>query len=130
LNDHELVPLVRYPGQQGTAAIVARTTVDVRGAYIGKQVLLVFEADDAARPIVVGVLRDSDACAPEAGTAEVQVDADGERVIVRAKRQLVLICGEASITLTAAGKVIIRGKYVSSHAAGVNRVTGGSIQLN
>ncbi|MEW5071937.1 hypothetical protein AB1P14_09365, partial [Pseudomonas aeruginosa] len=38
--------------------------------------------------------------------------------------------GKASITLTRAGKVIIRGAYLSSRSTGVNRIKGGSVQIN
>lgn len=61
---------------------------------------------------------------------QVEVDADGERMIVSAKEQLVLRCGKASITLTKAGKVLIKGSYVLSRSSGVNRIKGGSVQLN
>jgi hypothetical protein len=47
-----------------------------------------------------------------------------------APEQLVLRCGKASITLTKAGKVLIEGSYVSSKSTGVNRIKGGSVQLN
>jgi hypothetical protein len=60
----------------------------------------------------------------------VEVDTDGERMIVSAKTQLVLRCGKASITLTQAGKVLIEGTYVSSRSTGANRLKGGSIHLN
>jgi hypothetical protein len=42
----------------------------------------------------------------------------------------VLHCGKASITLTRAGKVIIRGEYVLARSSGVNRIVGGSVQIN
>jgi len=42
----------------------------------------------------------------------------------------VLRCGKASITLTREGKVLIHGSYISSRSTGVNRVKGGSVQLN
>ncbi len=58
------------------------------------------------------------------------MDADGQRMVVSAKEQLVLRCGQASITLTKAGKVLIDGTHVLSRASGVNRVKGGSVQLN
>jgi hypothetical protein len=61
---------------------------------------------------------------------QVEVDADGERMIVAAREQLVLRCGKASITLTKAGKVLIQGDYVLSRSSGVNRIKGGSVQLN
>lgn len=51
-------------------------------------------------------------------------------MIVSAKEQLVLRCGKASITLTKAGKVLIKGSYVLSRSSGVNRIKGGSVQLN
>jgi hypothetical protein len=51
-------------------------------------------------------------------------------MIVSAKEQLVLRCGKASITLTKAGKVLIRGEYVQSRSSGVNRIRGGSVQIN
>ena len=44
--------------------------------------------------------------------------------------QIVLRCGEASITLTRAGKVLIRGAYVLSRSSGTNRIQGGSVEIN
>ncbi|MCW7541895.1 DUF6484 domain-containing protein [Aquabacterium sp. A7-Y] len=123
-------PLVVYPGQPGAAALRARTVVDLHGAHVGKQVLLVFEAGDPSRPIVTGVMRESDGWPLSEPPGQVEVDADGERLAVSAKRELVLRCGKASITLTASGKVLIQGSYVSSRSTGVNRLKGGSVQLN
>ena len=60
----------------------------------------------------------------------VEADSDGQRLIVTAKEEIVLRCGQASITLTKAGKVLIRGTYVSSRSSGVNRLKGGSVQIN
>jgi hypothetical protein len=51
-------------------------------------------------------------------------------LIVSAREQLILRCGAASITLTKSGKVLIQGAYVSSTSTGVNRIKGGSVQLN
>ena len=77
----------------------------------------------------MGVVRGNES-QPLDAPGQVQVDADGERMIVSAKEQLVLKCGKASITLTNAGKVIIEGSYVVSRSTGTNRIKGGSIQLN
>ncbi len=55
---------------------------------------------------------------------------DGERVVLTADKEIVLKCGKASITLTRAGKVIIRGEYVLSRSAGVNQMKGGAVKLN
>jgi hypothetical protein len=126
----ERVPLVTFAGQPGTAALSARSVVDLSAAHIGKDVVLLFEGGDAARPIIIGVVRESGAndLAQQPGTVE--VDVDGRRMTVSAKEQLVLKCGQASITLTRAGKVLIEGTYVSSRSSGVQRIKGGSIQLN
>jgi hypothetical protein len=129
ITDDGQTPLVLYPGQSGTAAVRARSVVDLRGEQIGRSLVLAFENGDPTLPIVVGVLR-SGVNQPLDAPGQVQIDADGERMIVSAKQQLVLKCGKASITLTNAGKVIIEGSYVVSRSTGTNRIKGGSVQLN
>ena len=123
-------PLVRHPQQVAPGALRARSTVDLHGAHVGREVLLAFEHGDQNRPIVVGLLRDAAGWPTPEAPAQVEVDADGQRLVVHAREQLVLRCGKASITLTKAGKVMIEGSYVLSRSTGVNRVKGGSIQLN
>lgn len=129
ITDEGLTPLVLFHGQPGTAALPARTVLDLHGVHVGRQVVLSFEGGDAARPIVMGLLREA-GDRPLDAPGQVQVNADGERMIVNAKQELVLQCGKASITLTKAGKVLIQGSYVSSRSTGVNRIKGGSVQLN
>jgi hypothetical protein len=125
-----LTPLVFYAGQPGSAALAARTTVDLHGAHIGKHVVLMFEGADPELPIVMGVLREGSGWPLAQQPAEIEVDADGERMLVSAKNRIVIRCGKASITLTSAGKVLIEGNYLLSRSLGVNRVKGGSVQLN
>jgi hypothetical protein len=96
---------------------------------VGRQVVLVFDENDPARPIIVGMIRDAPKSAEE-HIGRVEVDVDGERTIVTAKDRLVLRCGKASITLTNSGKVLIEGAYVSTRSSGVNRIKGGSVQIN
>ncbi len=123
-------PIVRCAALHGSAGVVARSTVDLHGAHIGAQVVLAFEGGDPQRPIVTGVLRPAGGWPLADLPAQVQVEADGQRLVVTAQDQLVLRCGKASITLTKAGKVLIEGSYVLSRSTGVNRVKGGSVQLN
>jgi hypothetical protein len=130
MSDGGHTPLVIYPGQPGTAAVVARTVVDLHGPHIGKQVVLMFDGGDIGRPIVMGVLRESEGWPLAEQPAQVEADVDGERLIIGAKEQIVLRCGKASITLTRAGKVLIQGSYVLSRSSGANRIKGGSVQLN
>lgn len=120
--------LVLCPEVHATQVLRARSTVDLHGAHIGQEVTLVFERGAEARAIVTGVLRGQPGW--PLANAPAQVQTDGERLIVNAKEQLVLRCGEASITLTRAGRVLIEGRHVSSRSSGVNRIAGGSVQLN
>jgi hypothetical protein len=130
LKDHGRTPLVLYPGQEGSAAVAARSTVDLQGSQIGKHVLLLFESNKNAEPIVIGVLRESNGWAPGEEAAHVDVQADGDRLVVSAKKQLVLCCGRARITLTQEGKVLIEGTYVSSRSSGLHRIKGGAVHIN
>ena len=124
-----MTPLVTYPGQPGTAALSARATVHLLREDIGQSAVLMFETGDPGRPIVVGRLAEAGGGLPRL-PEHVSVDLDGECLVVSAKEQIVLRCGSASITLTKAGKILISGEYVSSRSSGVNRVQGGSVQLN
>ena len=123
-------PLVRYPVQEGPAAIAAQTLVDLREPHIGCRVALMFEGADPRRPVIIGVMHEGRVAPSSSNAGNVEIDVDGEQLIVSAREQLVLRCGNASITLTKAGKVLIKGTYVSSRSSGVNRITGGSVQLN
>jgi Domain of unknown function (DUF6484) len=130
LTENGATPLVRFAGQPGVATVAARSTIDLHGPHIGHRVVLMFEKGDATRPIVMGVLRGAAGWPLANAPAQVEVDAGGQRMIVSAKEQLVLRCGKASITLTKVGKVLIEGSYVLSRSTGVNRIKGGSVQLN
>jgi hypothetical protein len=128
--DEGRTPLVIFPGQSSETAVAARATQDVHGAHIGREVVLLFEEADPKRPIIVGVMQRAAGWPLAAEPGSVEVEADGARVIVSAKDQLVLRCGKATITLTSEGKVLIQGTYVSNRSSGVMRIKGGSVQLN
>jgi hypothetical protein len=56
---------------------------------------------------------------------------DGNRrVVIRATDEIVLECGEASITLRRNGRVAIKGVHLETRAKGVNRIKGGTVQIN
>ena len=124
------VPLVMFQGQPGRAALRAACTVDLHGQHIGRNVALMFERGDPRQPIVIGLLRRPAERPICEVPGHVEVDSDGERLMVSARQQLVLKCGKASITLTKAGKILIRGAYISNRSAGVVSIVGGSVKIN
>ena len=130
MTDEGGTPLVIFSGQRGSAAVAARAVLDLHGEHIGRDVVLMFEDGDPTQPIILGCLPRALGWPLAERPGQVEVDADGERLLVSAKEQLVLRCGEASITLTKEGKVLIQGAYVSSRSSGVNRIKGGSVQIN
>jgi hypothetical protein len=90
----------------------------------GREVALMFEGGDPRCPVIMGKM-----VSPLAA-GQTEATADGRRVEINADQELVLRCGESSITLTRAGKIIIRGAYVLSRSSGVNRIQGGSVEIN
>jgi hypothetical protein len=112
--------------------VAGRTTVRLTRPQIGSSVVLLFEGGDARRPIVVGVLQERTAAevTTESVRPPVSVQADDDRFVVSAEREIVLRCGEASITLTRAGKVLIKGTYVLSRSSGYNKIKGAAVDIN
>jgi hypothetical protein len=124
-------PLLSRLGACPGEVLPARSTVALRRAMVGSEVLVVFADGDPRCPVILGVLESRplrpEALAPQASASVV---VDGERQVIEAAREVVLRCGEASITLTRAGKVIIKGSYILSRSTGYNRIKGAAIDLN
>jgi hypothetical protein len=125
--DAEGRPLVDYPGNAGGAPLPALTTALYGADAVGRQVALLFAEGDGTRPVIVGLVRPPGEPVP--GGARL-AELDGERLVLTAKQEIVLQCGRASITLTRAGKVLIRGSYLSSRSSGVHRIKGASVDIN
>lgn len=116
---------------------VAVSCVPLESAMIGRQVVVVRLEGPSQPPVIMGVIRAP--CYRPAGLfsrprtgQQVQriVEIDGDRVVFTAQTEIVLRCGPASITLTKAGKVLIRGAYLLSRSSGANMIKGGSVELN
>ncbi|HSY24959.1 MAG TPA: DUF6484 domain-containing protein [Polyangiaceae bacterium] len=129
-------PRVDY-GENPHGLLLARSTVPLSvlpqaGAV---EVLLTFEGERSDAPVIVGVLQPTAPAAArganeDTSTKEVHARVDGKRVTITAIDEIELVCGEASITLRRNGRVVIRGAYVETRSRGVNRVKGGSVQIN
>lgn len=98
------------------------------------KVLIAFEENDLNQPVIIDVIHDRiDPSATAIATDRNNIDdvrIDGETVTFEAKKEIVLRCGKSSIILTRAGKVLIRGAYLLNRSSGVNRIKGGSVQIN
>ncbi len=120
--------LVDYPeNPHGPIAARSTVTLDMQASSEAgrREALLVFEEERSDRPVIVGLLVGGPPFAKPL-TATV----DGQRVVIEGKDEIVLRCGEASITLRRNGRVVIRGSYVETRSRGVNRIKGGSVQIN
>jgi hypothetical protein len=101
----------------GTAPVPAQSLVPVPAEAVGRLAAVTMMDD---QPLILGLIQPP---VPE-------VEADGEKLVLEARREVTLRCGKASIHLTADGRVTIRGTQVLSRSDGPNRVQGASVQLN
>jgi len=129
-------------------SLEAITTVPVNKQLIGRQVTLLFNNGDPKLPVIMGLVQnplldileqqldngnhEKNENQLEKGVGNVQNEfyVDGKKVVIEAAEEIVLKCGDASITLTKSGKILIRGKYVLNRSSGVHRIMGGSVQIN
>jgi len=109
----------------GMAPVQALSTVGLTPGDAGAAIVVAFEQGEVRRPVIVGRLQPS-----RTGTPALDARVDGERVVLQARERIELRCGEASIVLTRAGKVLINGNYVLSRSRGANRVKGAYVGIN
>ena len=101
-------------------------------------VVLIFENEDPTLPIIMGLIAETKELPIPSPSTELALSkelpreacVDGRRVLLTGEDEVELRCGKASITLRRNGAVIIKGTHVLSHSAGVNRIRGGSVQIN
>ena len=138
-------PLVEFHAGSSSEKHIALTTQSLTRKQIGRQVAILFANGDLSRPVIMGLIHSPlqemlETFGDQSSSKnELELDAnhkiddvqvDGERITLKGKKEIVLKCGEASITLTRSGKVLIRGKYLLNRSSGVNRIMGGSVQVN
>lgn len=126
-------PLVDFSPNPTGEPLAARSILALTAQHINCDVALLFEQDDPRKPVVIGLMwrpKGSPVGPAPPKLEPIEVSTDGERLTLTAEREIVLRCGKASITLTSAGKILLRGKYLLSRSSGVNRIKGGSVQIN
>jgi hypothetical protein len=102
-----------------------------------QRAVLLFENGVPTRPLLVGLVQVvsgtpllDELLEARVPSQDMEARVDGKRVVIEGQDEIVLSCGKASITLRRNGKVIIKGVQLESSAAGVNRIKGGSVQIN
>ena len=148
-------PLVSFTLDKAFGPLPAISTVALSPQHIGRQVGLLFAQDNRKTPVLVGLVHNAfqsildnieiadsqdEELFPEVtenkNTARSNdkdaksVVVDGDRLLIEGKEEVVLRCGDSSITLHKNGKISIRGKYLLNRSSGVNRIMGGSVQVN
>lgn len=134
--------MVDYEGNTA-GPLPALTTVPLDAKSLEQAVatrqraVLLFENGVPTRPLLVGLVQAvsstpliDELLEAHAPRQEMEARVDGKRVVIEGQDEIVLACGKASITLRRNGKVIIKGVQLESSAAGVNRIKGGSVQIN
>jgi hypothetical protein len=129
--DEDGIPIVDFPANPSGRPVPALATARYDLVYAGQAVALMFLEGDRARPLAIGVVAQPHTPNTMAvSTATSDLDEPPERLTFSATREIVLQCGRASIVLTRAGKVLMRGAYVSLRSSGMQRITGASVQIN
>jgi hypothetical protein len=114
--------LVDFPGNE-SGPIRARTALAAPLNKSDEAVLLVFENGDIRRPIVAGVIRETNGEMP-------RTSRDRNEVVLEASKQFTLVCGESSITLRSDGRIIVKGTEILSRASRTNKIRGASVVIN
>jgi hypothetical protein len=119
---------VGLPAAEGIDLLKARSSGSIRNEDLGAQVVVLVEPGDIDQSVVIGVVQNSRSM--PAAKRSVEVSMNLGTLEFEAQDRMVLRCGKASLTLTRDGKVLIRGTKVLNRASGVNRILGGSVQIN
>ncbi|QDF06530.1 hypothetical protein BHS04_25525 [Myxococcus xanthus] len=133
---------VDYPGNP-RGALLARTSPTMelerlRQAASGPtEVLLAFADGVPTQPVLLTLLEPrTEAPLTEAILAQPlsrvpsEARVDGERVVITGRKEVVLECGKASLTLRRDGTVVLRGLNLVSEADEVHRIRGRKVRIN
>jgi hypothetical protein len=85
--------------------------------------VLVWPFAESGRGVVLGRVG-----TPARSSGEIAKPED--ELVIEAKRNLTLKCGDGSITIREDGKILIKGTELVSHAKQANRIKGGSVAIN
>jgi hypothetical protein len=117
----------------GIADMRATPVCALQALREGTLVAVMFEQGDTTRALLIGPMAGVEASAGVATHVpghEREAVIDEQRILIEAEQEIELRCGEAAIILTADGRILLRGTYISSHASATMRIRGGAVQIN
>jgi hypothetical protein len=100
---------------------------------IGEKVLLSFIDNDIEQPVIVGLVAQSvknEVLMHNHSAEQKSLSLSVENFNLTATKDIVLTVGRSQVSLDRFGKVVIKGKDVTSRASSKNKVKGGNISLN
>lgn len=106
--------------------IQALSTIGLSESEAGAKIVVAYEKNNVRSPIIIGRLQEK----AQSEISPINFKIDGERVVLRAEREIELRCGDASLVLTKAGKVLIKGEYVLTRSRGANKIKGAYVDIN
>ena len=120
------------PNPPVSARSIIRLAVDDRN----REILLAFERGNLQRPIIVGFIEGQPVSEEESKTLTLSRDSledvvlDKQRIILDAREEIILRCGEGSVKLRKDGAIIIKGTKLISRAKTTNKIKGASVAIN
>jgi len=128
---------VDYPGNERgplRARVLIGAGAPSRPNWLpGESVVLLLGNTPAEQPVILGIAanRVPPSIMPiGVNSHERDARVDGRRVVLEAQAEIVLRCGKSSITLTADGKIVIKGAELVSRSSGVNKIKGAQVNIN
>ncbi len=117
-------PFVEFPVNPTGRALPSRSTVELNEDHIGRDVALMFEMNNARKPIIIGLMHEP------RDHSVVETRNEEEILRISAATEINICCGESSIRMNKDGRIEIKGKNVLSQAVRSNKIRGGSVGLN
>ena len=116
------------PAYASDKPILAQAICSLAVLKVGRQCAVSLTAGEKPTAIVLGQLQST--VFGVSDSAEIIVSDTEGKIDIQADSEINLRCGKATLRMTAAGLVEIRGEKVVSHSSGLNRIRGGSVKLN
>lgn len=115
VDDEGVVRITVGDGPAVVARIASGPELPLPALVPGAEVLVLVEPEQA--PVIVSAILARLPAAPQV-------------LELQAQQQLILRCGDASISIAADGTIEIRGERIDSEAEGIQRIKGAQVRIN